>query len=170
MKTAKVLSILTSGPEHAVITLSVEGAHTQVMADLHHVNHALLELSCHYYIDPFRLSEVEIDHPKIRNAIKMVLTSFPGVSVEYDEDHENFVAYLKDGDTGHRVEGQGKGPVVAIAKMITDAGFKPHPVGAMMDVTIHQWLVDFQYGFSRRSDEILRLEMEAFTNPDSGSW
>lgn len=131
------------------------------------VAETIIELVASYDFVPMRLSEV------LPSSVHSLLADFPkqfsGIQVIYDTVSDEFVAQIKNGDTGAHDLGHGSSAAGAVADLARSHGFKSKlpDDGAP---SLEQWFTDFQYGFNRISDELLRSEMDAIFAPEKGAW
>jgi hypothetical protein len=76
---------------------------------------------------------------------------------------------FKSGDSGEYEFGYGCNSIEAIASFLVKHGFESQLI-AIGRVTMYDWLTEYEYGFKRKSQELLDLELESVLTPNKGEW
>lgn len=97
---------------------------------------------------------------------------FPTVEINWPDGSDNITVGTKNGDTPNSVViGEGPTTIQAMADLLRSQGFESkYKHDREGPVTAITWLEGFNYGFDRKSNEILQAEMESITAPDKGAW
>lgn len=176
--TTKITKIKTHEDGMSIVTLQHGSSTYELEVDATHLSALLVELHSMYEVQPFTINEIETDDASARKLLG-ILTSIKGVSVTFNTKDSNFVASVRNGDSGHDEYGFGDSAVAAMAQLARDQGFKSVAFdslrtmesGALLVRTTYlTWIEDFRYGFTRRSDEVLAAEMASLVDPHAGGW
>lgn len=143
------------------------------VTDLNKLPLFLIELAAHFGDVAGVAIKNITDSAAVIAAVQGIRTALPGVAIEANERH--VLATTFSGDAKTEVTDAGTSALNAIAKLLTTHGFKSKAFDASSlhfpeQLTVDQWLVDFRYGFKRKSDEKLQEELQGLLKPDIGSW
>jgi hypothetical protein len=128
---------------------------------------ALAELSTVYQFTNTSLFTIPGIDPLI-DRIGTLKGSFHDVKTDLSKFDQIGVGF-KDGDTGEYDFGYGAYSIEAIAAFLVKHGFESQLV-AIGRVTMYDWLTEYEYGFKRKSQELLDAELESVLTPNKGEW